>query len=70
VAKGICILITAALLRHSVLACPICDSPIGKEVRNGIFENFTITFLSVMAPFPVLIILAGLLTRVTDRSKD
>lgn len=38
------------------LACTVCDSAIGREVRNGIFqEQFWPTLLSVIAPFPVLI---------------
>lgn len=46
----------AAALPLLSLACTVCDSAIGREVRNGIFEEqFWPTLLSVIAPFPVLI---------------
>lgn len=35
--------------------CPVCDSAIGEAVRSGIFnDSFLLTFLEVLAPFPVL----------------
>ena len=36
-------------------ACTVCDSEIGIAVRAGVFnESFLLTFLEVVAPFPVL----------------
>jgi hypothetical protein len=49
-------------LRAVANACPVCDSPTGKEVRAGIFDGrFALTWLEVIAPFPILgVILAAL----------
>lgn len=50
---GAWMLILAAPLH----ACPICDTGTGQQVRAGIFdENFWGTFIAVIAPFPVLLL--------------
>ncbi|HSH40282.1 MAG TPA: hypothetical protein VK993_16030 [Chthoniobacterales bacterium] len=41
----------------AVLACTVCDSQTGRQVRDGIFgENFWSTLLAVVSPFPVLLV--------------
>ena len=43
-------------------ACTICDSPTGQQVRSGIFnERFALTSIEVIAPFPLLVLLLGVL---------
>jgi hypothetical protein len=40
-----------------MLACPICSSPTGQQVRKGIFgDDFWGTLLVVVSPFPVLLL--------------
>ncbi len=47
----------ALALPIAVVACPICSSPIGQQVRTGIFgDNFWRTLAAVVSPFPVLLI--------------
>lgn len=41
----------------SLLACTVCDSETGTQVRAAIFdENFVVTLASVAAPFPILVL--------------
>ena len=45
-----------------VLACTVCDSETGQQVRAGIFgSEFVPTLAAVMSPFPVLLLVVGLL---------
>jgi hypothetical protein len=49
--------ITAALLPLAAQACPLCDSATGQQVRAGIFStDFITTLLTVLLPFPILLI--------------
>jgi hypothetical protein len=41
----------------SLLACTVCDSETGTQVRAAIFdETFLVTLASVAAPFPILVL--------------
>lgn len=41
----------------AVMACPICDTPTGEQVRAGIFgAGFLSTLFAVLLPFPVLLV--------------
>ena len=41
----------------AVMACPICDTPTGEQVRAGIFgAGFLSTLLTVLLPFPILLV--------------
>jgi hypothetical protein len=45
-----------------VLACTVCDSETGQQVRARIFgSEFVPTLAAVMSPFPVLLLVVGLL---------
>lgn len=50
--------LSAAIFLLSAAAChgcTVCDSPNGEALRGGVFnDSFFITFLEVVAPFPVL----------------
>jgi hypothetical protein len=49
---AICLLTTAG----SLLACPVCDTETGKQVREGIFgKDFYKNVLVTVAPFPVVL---------------
>ena len=51
---SVAIILTAPV---AVLACPICSSPTGQQVRKGIFgDDFWGTLLVVVSPFPVLLL--------------
>ncbi len=40
-----------------LLACTVCDSDTGQQVRAGIFNNdFVPTLAAVLAPFPLLLL--------------
>lgn len=44
------------------LACTVCDTELGQQIRAGIFnDEFWPTLAAVLAPFPVLLIAAALL---------
>jgi hypothetical protein len=44
-------------LPATLLACPICSTETGQQVRAGIFdENFWGTLVAVVSPFPVLLL--------------
>ena len=50
------------VLRSAVAAgaCTICDSPTSQQVRSGILDGrFALTWLEVIAPFPLLALLLG-----------
>jgi hypothetical protein len=41
----------------SLLACTMCDSESGTQLRAAIFDdNFFVTLASVAAPFPILVV--------------
>jgi hypothetical protein len=41
----------------AALACPVCDSATGEQVRAGILgAGFAPTFWAVLAPFPLLLL--------------
>ena len=43
-------------------ACPYCDSPTGRQVREGIFNSdFGYNVLITLVPFPVLIVIVVLI---------
>jgi len=43
------------------LACPVCDSENGKQVRAGVFnDQFGWNLVKVTSPFPVLLGVVGL----------
>ncbi len=43
------------------LACTMCDTALGQQVRAGIFDDkFWPTLVAVLAPFPVLLVAAAL----------
>ena len=54
----------ALLVAAPAWGCPVCDSPVGLEVRAGLFSgSFLRTLLEVAAPFP----LVGLVLYVVGR---
>lgn len=47
----------AALFPLVAVACPLCNTETGKQVRDGIFGNdFWTTPLIVASPFPILLL--------------
>ena len=44
------------LAASAALACPVCDTDTGQQVRAGIFdEDFARNLLLTLLPFPVLL---------------
>ena len=40
----------------TAIACPVCDTDTGQQVRAGILdENFGSTLVTVLLPFPILL---------------
>ncbi|MES2467472.1 MAG: hypothetical protein V4675_09245 [Verrucomicrobiota bacterium] len=63
------------LLPMAASACPLCNTETGQQVRAGLFnDEFWPTFLMVLLPFPVLLILLAAmhsgLTRLDHRSSS
>ena len=56
-------------LPAAVMACPICDTPTGEQVRAGIFgAGFFSTLLTVLLPFPILLVAVLIINRaLSDR---
>ena len=55
IARSAALLVAAVPLAAS--ACPLCNTPTGQQVRSGIFDHdFGMTLLTVLAPFPVLVL--------------
>jgi hypothetical protein len=53
--------ITLLLSAGTALACPVCDTATGEAVRAGILDDFALTLLATLAPFPILLaVVAGL----------
>ncbi len=47
------------------LACTVCDTELGAQLRAGIFDDrFWPTFAAVVAPFPILLAAAVLVPAV------
>lgn len=43
------------------LACTVCDTELGEQIRAGIFDShFWPTLAAVLAPFPILLVAAAL----------
>jgi len=54
--------LAATALASPSIACPVCDSDTGVEVRAGLFNGeFAITAAKVVLPFPVTLALLGAL---------
>lgn len=54
-----------------VLACPVCDTENGTQVRAGVFnDQFGWNLLKVSSPFPVLLGAVGLLYCLTPASRE
>lgn len=50
------------LLATAASACPLCDTETGRQVRADLLAaDFAVTLLSVIAPFPVLLLLVAAL---------
>lgn len=48
--------ILAMALGTTALACPVCDTGTGREVRDGLFdESFVRNVFAVVLPFPILL---------------
>lgn len=67
------VIVSVSLLPVAASACPLCNTETGQQVRAGIFGNdFWPTLLTVLSPFPVLLILLAAmhfgLPRLTNRS--
>lgn len=44
-----------------VLACTVCETDLGQQIRAGIFDgHFWPTLVAVLAPFPILLVAAAL----------
>jgi hypothetical protein len=60
----------------AVLACPVCDTGAGAQVRAGILDgNFAGTLVAVLLPFPVLLACVAMIhfgwpSRVRGRHRD
>jgi hypothetical protein len=55
----------------AVNACPICDSDTGRQVRTGIFgADFAANAFTVLAPFPVLLLLIAALRWALPTARD
>lgn len=49
--------VAVAAVPLAASACPLCNTPTGQQVRAGIFDHdFAMTLLTVLAPFPVLLL--------------
>ena len=55
-------LLAAAANPLAASACPLCNTPTGQQVRAGIFDHdFGMTLLTVLAPFPVLLLVLAMM---------
>ena len=49
-------LLAALAVPAGALACPVCNTDTGSEVRAGIFDSsFSRNVVAVLAPFPILV---------------
>jgi hypothetical protein len=49
-------LAATVLLSANAIACPLCHSQTGRQVRTGIFNStFGLHLIATLAPFPVLV---------------
>jgi hypothetical protein len=54
--------ILTGFIQWNTEACTICRTEAGRLVREGVFNSdFGITFLSVIIPFPILLIAVGII---------
>lgn len=50
------------VVRNHALACPYCDSEIGREVKAGIFNgDFALNVALTLLPIPILLIVVGVI---------
>ena len=50
------VVILVAILATPALACPVCDSGTGEQVRAGILdEQFAFNVFATLVPFPILV---------------
>jgi hypothetical protein len=55
-------LFLSLLLVVPALACPVCDTSTGQQVRQGIFDNrFGVNLLLTLLPFPIFVGIAAAL---------
>ncbi len=67
-ARFIMVIVWAFLLPMAASACPLCNTETGQQVRAGIFgEDFWPTMLTVLSPFPVLLIVLAAMHFCLDR---
>ena len=61
-------LLAIGSLNATAISCTVCDSEVGREVRNGVFnEGFGATLLAVVAPFPLLFVAVWIVHRWARR---
>ena len=61
----------AALLQQRMLACPLCHTETGRQVRAGIFDaHFGGNLLYTLSPFPVFLLVVALLYFGFPTAKD
>jgi hypothetical protein len=54
--------VMAMAMAAPALACPICDSATGQQVRSGIVDgHFAFNVVATLLPFPILIAIAALI---------
>ena len=42
------------------LACPVCDTPTGQQIRSGILNHdLTTNLFATLAPFPILLLIVA-----------
>jgi len=52
--------IMAMTMAAPALACPICDTATGQQVRSGIVDShFAFNVVATLLPFPILIAIAA-----------
>lgn len=53
--RSFALLASIALISPSTLACPVCDTDTGRQVRSGIFNADTArNAAATLLPFPIL----------------
>ena len=59
IALASCLVLIAS---GTALACPVCDTGTGQQVRSGIFDgNFARTLVTIVLPFPILLACVALI---------
>jgi hypothetical protein len=68
--RAVAIAALALIGNVAALACPVCDTDTGREVRAGIFgDDFGRNVLLTVAPLPAVLLLAALACRAVPEPR-